>query len=273
MIRNITSLGEKEARLIINLRTTGKTVFDFADAKRASGETNARNVAQRLYALTKKGWLERLEKGRYLILPFEAGENRVYTAHEFIIAAHLVKPYYIGFRSALNYYGFTEQISKTVYVVTDRQKKSLELDGTVFRFVKFRQEKQFGITNVTIDTEKINISNKEKTIVDCLDRLGYAGGIAEVAKALVMGGQELDLDRLMDYSSRFDSKALAQRLGFLLECTGIAGEEVLAMIRHQTGRSYVKLDPMSPDRGRYMARWHLRVNVSDDAIVEWQASR
>ena len=273
MIRNITSLGEKEARLIINLRTAGKTVFDFSDAERASSERNARNIAQMLYALTKKGWLKRLEKGKYIILPFEAGEDRDYTAHEFIIAAHLVKPYYIGFRSALNYYGFTEQISKTVYVVTDRQKKSLELEGTVFQFVKFRQEKQFGITNITIDNEKVNISNKEKTIVDCLDRLGYAGGIAEVTKALVMGGQELELNRLVDYSSRFGSKALSQRLGFLLEFTGIASEEVMAMIRNQTGRSYVKLDPMSPERGRYIARWHLRVNVSDDAIGEWQVSK
>ncbi len=273
MIRNITSLGEKEARLIINLRTAGRTIFDFADAKTASGEMNARNIAQMLYALTKKGWLERLEKGKYLILPFEAGEERIYTAHEFIIAAHLVKPYYIGFRSALNYYGFTEQTTKTVYIVTDRQKKRLDLDGIVFQFIRFQQRKLFGITSVAIDTERINISDKEKTIIDCLDRLAYAGGIAEVAKALIMGSREIDFRKLADYSLKFGSKALAQRLGFLLECTEAADEEVLTTIRDQTGRSYAKLDPMSPDRGRYLARWHLRVNVSEEEIIEWKANR
>lgn len=134
------------------------------------------------------------------------------------------------------------------------------------------------IRNITSLGEKeakliINLRTGGKTVVDCLDRLGYAGGIVEVTKALLMGRQELDLNRLADYSLKFGSKAIAQRLGFLLECTEIAGEEVVTRIRTQTGRSYIKLDPMSPDRGRYIARWHLRINVSDDAIGEWQARR
>jgi len=270
LIRNITSLGEKEARLLIALRTAGKSIFTFADAKKVLSSSSERSIAQMLYALTKKRWLRRLEKGKYLILPFEAGEQRTYTAHEFIIAANLITPCYIGFRSALNYYGLTEQVSKTVYVVTDRQKKSLTVDTMTFKFVKLPQRKLFGTTKITIQEEKINISDKEKTIIDCLDHLEYAGGITEVAKGLWLAKDELDFGKLISYALRIEEKALIQRLGLLLEYFKLVDEELLASLCQRIGRGYVKLDTLSINQGRYLSKWYLRVNVPETVLTEWR---
>ncbi|MBU0617903.1 MAG: hypothetical protein KKI02_09315, partial [Planctomycetes bacterium] len=79
------------------------------------------------------------------ILPFEAGREREWTEHEFIIASYLIEPYYIGFRSALNYFGYTEQISRTVFIAsTSRKLKSLvEIWGVTYRFVLMSKRKFF----------------------------------------------------------------------------------------------------------------------------------
>jgi len=269
LIRNITSLGQKEAKLLINLRAQGKLVFSFKEAQRILGDSPKR-VGQLIYALVKKHWLERLEKGKYLILPFEAGEERAYTTHEFVIAANLTSPYYIGFRSALNFYGLTEQVSKTVYVATLRQKKELKVGGAVFRFVKVPEKKYFGVTQVTLQEEKVNISDLEKTIIDCLDHPEYAGGLTEVAKAIWFGREDLDLSKLVAYTDRFDEKALAQRLGFLLEFLEVADENILKRLAQLTGKAYVKLDLMGGEEGKYLAKWRLKVNLPKEGLTEWQ---
>ena len=81
-----------------------------------------RATAFLLHDLARKGWLRRLERGKYLILPLEAGMSGRYTEHEFIIAASLVTPYYIGFWTALNHYGYTEQFSATTFVAIPTRK-------------------------------------------------------------------------------------------------------------------------------------------------------
>ncbi len=263
-------MGEKEANLIIALRTEGKSIFTFTDAKKALKGSREKSLAQMLYVLSKKRWLQRLEKGRYLILPFEAGEQRTYTAHEFIIAANLITPYYIGFRSALNYYGLTEQVSKTIYIVTNKQKKSLAVDGTTFKFVKLARRKLFGTTKITIQEEKIALSDKEKTIIDCLDHLEYAGGITEVAKGLWLAKDELDFARLISYALRIEEKALLQRLGFLLEYFKLTDEKILTRLSQEIGKGYVKLDTLGAEQGRYLSKWRLRMNISEEVLTEWR---
>ena len=37
-----------------------------------------------------KGWLARIERGRYLIVPLEAGPDRVWTEDALVIASYLV---------------------------------------------------------------------------------------------------------------------------------------------------------------------------------------
>jgi predicted transcriptional regulator of viral defense system len=62
-----------------------------------------------LSRLEKKGWIECIEKGKYMIIPLGAEKGK-YTLNEFIIGALLVNPYCVAYWSALNFYGLTEQI-------------------------------------------------------------------------------------------------------------------------------------------------------------------
>jgi predicted transcriptional regulator of viral defense system len=80
-----------------------------------------------LSRLQERGFIERIEKGKYLIIPL-GSEKGKYTLHEFVIGSYLVQPYAISYWSALHHYGLTEQIPNTVFMQTTARKKRSLID-------------------------------------------------------------------------------------------------------------------------------------------------
>jgi len=274
MTNNARTLGKTGSDLLTEMTRQGKRIFTFKDAVRAYG-SSGQSLRELLSTLVKRGWLQRVEKGKYLILPFEAGREREWTEHEFIIASYLIQPYYIGFRSALNYYGYTEQVSRTVFIASTRRKlkSSLEISGVTYRFVSISERKLFGAKQISIDGYQVNISEPEKTIVDCLDQLRYCGGISEVAKALWYGRDELDLVKMAEYSRRNGNRAASQRLGYLIEMLGLKTEKAADILLQSISKRYAALDTLSEPKGKYIDRWKVIVNVPDDELSQWKEQR
>lgn len=274
MTNNARTLGKTGSDLLTEMTRQGKRIFTFKDAVRAYG-SSGQSLRELLSTLVKRGWLQRVEKGKYLILPFEAGREREWTEHEFIIASYLIEPYYIGFRSALNYYGYTEQVSRTVFIASTHRKlkSSLEISGVTYRFVSISERKLFGAKQISIDGYQVNISEPEKTIVDCLDQLRYCGGISEVAKALWYGRDELDLVKMAEYSRRNGNRAASQRLGYLIEMLGLKTEKAVDILLQSISKRYAALDTLSEPKGKYIDRWKVIVNVPDDELSQWKEQR
>jgi predicted transcriptional regulator of viral defense system len=270
MTQNIRSLGDIGSELLTQMSRQGKRLFTIEDAANAyeGGRSGLRKL---LYTLVKRGWLQRIENGKYLILPFEAGREGEWTEHEFIIASYLVEPYYVGFRSALNYYGYTEQTSRTVFVISTCRKlnPSLEISGVTYRFVYMNQRKFFGVTQLTVNGYSVNMSDREKTIVDCLDRLEYAGGITEVAKAISYGREELDFAKMAEYAVKAGNSAVSKRLGYLLEILEIKSETATGILQEKIGNSYALLDTLASRKGRHVQRWKVIVNIAENDISQW----
>ncbi|GAJ16306.1 unnamed protein product, partial [marine sediment metagenome] len=55
-----------------------------------------KSVQKVLYRLQQRGAIERIEKGKYLIIPLGAEKGK-YTLHEFVIGSLLVEPYSIAY--------------------------------------------------------------------------------------------------------------------------------------------------------------------------------
>jgi len=202
------------------------------------------------------GLVERLERGKYLVIPLSARKGG-YTLNEFVIGSELVEPYAISYWSALNHHGLTEQIPSTVFVQTTSRKKERDLNvfGVRYLIIKISESKFFGVEKVWIDNVSINITDREKTIVDCLDRPEYCGGVIEVAKAL--NNEVYDYDRLSRYAVNMKNSGVIRRLGFLCDYLGIP--IVLSAI---DSRNYLYLDPTMPKKGVTDRKWRLKVNIS-----------
>ncbi|MHA1300169.1 MAG: type IV toxin-antitoxin system AbiEi family antitoxin domain-containing protein [Candidatus Helarchaeota archaeon] len=208
-----------------------------------------------LSRLEKQGWIERIEKGKYIIIPLGAKKGE-YTLNEFIIGSVLVEPSAISYWSALNYYGLTEQIPTTIFVqtISRKNKQNLEIFGVKYKIIRIKKEKFFGIEKNWIDEFQINITDKEKTIVDCLDKPEYSGGIIEVAKALKYAN--FDFIKLSNYAIKIRNSGVIRRLGFLCDLLKI--QINLPKIKTQ---NYLYLDPTMPKKGDTNSNWRLIINL------------
>ena len=212
--------------------------------------------------LERRGYIKRVEKGKYIIVPLGANKEE-YTLHEFVIGSMLVKEYAIAYWSALNYYGFTEQIPQTVFVQATSRKKhqKVEIFGVKYGIVRVETKKFFGIRKEWIEDTQINITDKEKTIIDCLDKPQYSGGIVEVIKALKNNHKELDLKKLSQYANQIGKSAVSRRLGYICDLLNIKIKLPLP-----DAHNYLWLDPTMPKSGEKNSKWKLTININESAI-------
>jgi predicted transcriptional regulator of viral defense system len=263
------SLSNHEARLLTALAAAGRTVFTIKEARQTYGGNGA-DVARLLHRLSAKRWVERLERGKYRLIPLEAGPEAHWAEHEYLVAAALVQPYYLGYATALVYYGYTERQPRPVWIVTTRRKRPVTIEGVAYRFVTLSEHKFFGHTTIELLDSPVQIAEREKAIVDGFDHPEYCGGVIEPAKGLWFGGDELDLDRLVEYSQRLRNRVAMRRLGFWLERLEMGREGLLECLEAPKDRNYALLDPRGQSEGARDPRWRLIVNIPQRQLLEWR---
>lgn len=272
MMTQTRTLGLTETRLLNRLAADGHVVFSTAQARAALGN-GGQDINKLLYHLTRKRWLLRLEKGKYLILPLEAGIEGLYSAHEFVIAAHLIQPYAIAYASALSFHALSDLLPHTVFVATTRRKTEVTIEelGLRFRFITLAPYKFFGVQTVTIEDQPVQITTPSKTLVDGLDRPELCGGIVELAKGLKRyTGDNGNWAQLTTDAQRLGNRTVFKRLGYLVEVLGLEAGVWTDRWRAEISPGETLLDPRYGHRGPYHAGWNLRLNVDEEQLLEWQ---
>jgi predicted transcriptional regulator of viral defense system len=272
--RNIKTLGDTEARLLLTLASQGKQVFTTADAQVAVGGAR-RRVNKLLARLSEKRWVLRLRRGLYLILPFEAGVEGTYSVHPFRIIPYLATPYAVAYWTALGHYGYTEQIPGTIFVATTVDRASAELTieelGLTYRFVTIVPYKFFGHRRIWIEGQDVTITDRAKTVVDCLDHPEHCGGIVEAAKGLheSLARGEVSPSLLTEVAGRMQNRAIFKRLGYLAELLNLPVGAEIKRWRGALSTGYSRLDPLAGDYGSYDSRWQLRLNRTPADLTDW----
>ncbi|MFY9301436.1 MAG: type IV toxin-antitoxin system AbiEi family antitoxin [Candidatus Nitrosotenuis sp.] len=271
VVRNIV-LGPNENRLLLNLAASGKAVFTINEAQKILGSTIS-SVKHVLMGLTEKGRLQRIERGKYLLIPEEAGIERFWAEEPWIIVPHLVNEYYVGFWTAMNYWGMTEQIPYTVFVVTTRQKKKtiLKFGNQKFQFITFSRKKFFGFVEEKSTKTKFNISSKEKTIVDGLMHPEYCGGITEVTKAMWNVRKEINWNTVLDMAKQVGINVVLRRLGYLLQILELESNISESIKQNLNQYPYQYLDPSTiKTKIGYSNDYGLIVNITRDELLGWR---
>lgn len=216
-----------------------------------------------LSRMEKNGWIERIERGKYMILPLGTKKGK-YTLHEFVIGSMLVRPAVIAYWSALHHHGLTEQAPRTVFIQTTSRKgcSMKEVFGLEYQIIRIRPYKLFGSKKIILDETEVLVTDPEKTIIDCLDRPDLCGGVVEVAKAISSGSP--NMKKLADYASRIGNTGVGRRLGFLLDRYGESSPE----LARPKARNYLLLDPSMPSAGKKNGKWRLTVNLDDKSLGE-----
>jgi predicted transcriptional regulator of viral defense system len=239
-------------------------------------DTPPSTIPYLLKALADADWIIRLRRGLYAGTGRLPGEADV---PPFVIATSLVQPSAVAHLSALAHHGLTDQIPLVVSAITPRKvvlpsmrgpertegRHLWRAAGLDFRYVTIILERfSFGIETIWLDERfRVPITDRERTVLDLFALPRLFGGLGEGLSVLERAQGEIDIKRLVDYAIRYDSTAVAKRLGWSLEETGTDPSTLLCLLE-LSASGYSVLDPGRARRGRHDRRWMIIDNRTED---------
>ena len=226
------------------------------------------SIKKQVFRMVHEGLLLRIKDGVYYVIPYEK-DSKSYLPDWHLLAEPLAgNDYYVGYYSALQIHNLITQPSLKEQIVTNKQVRPsiIHIRDVPFQFICHNRKHYFGYKPIWIDSyNKVLCSDLEKTIVDCLYKPSYAGGIAEVAKAIYTAKDKIDYKKLLKYVLRFDSQSVIKRLGYLMETGGIENPIIQALQLHKT-MTLTSLDDELPDKGAITSRWMIRKNIDKETL-------
>lgn len=228
-----------------------------------------RGTAQQMARWVQQGWLTRIRRGLYASVPLEARTADTVIEDPWVIAARIFEPCYIGGWSAAEHWGLTEQIFRTIVIMTTRKVSAsrTKIQTTEFWVKKISKSHFFGAKIIWRGRIQVHVSDPTKTVVDLLDDPAIGGGARMVESIFraYLASSNKDLKRLVEYADRMKNGAILKRVGYLLERSGEGNPSLLSAIRDRLTQGNAALDPKLPS-GRLITRWRLWIPQSRGEI-------
>ena len=195
-----------------------------------------------LERLFKKGFIERVEKGRYTCI-----------SDAIVIANHIIYPSYISFFTAASIKGYTEQIPRTIQLATTFHKRDITFHENVIQFIALPPWGFYGYSKQRRDSFTTFIVDDEKLVIDILLRPKTVGNFEEIIE--IIKNAKIEEKKMMEFVRRIKNLSLLKRLGYILEKhRGIDISNIVSI----KDRNYISLNPFKKS-GRYTDRkWRIK---------------
>ncbi|MCD8307528.1 MAG: hypothetical protein LUD51_04820 [Clostridia bacterium] len=127
------------------------------------------------------------------------------------IAQALFPGSYCAYHTALEYYGLTTQIFKDVQIACREPVKPVSVRGLDYAGVVVDYED--GVDSI-VNCSPLRITDKERTLVDCMDRMDLCGGLNELKLAVYLytGSDE---EKLLKHLRHYNDGLLYKKAGYL----------------------------------------------------------
>lgn len=185
----------RPSEIIETFKENGKRVFNLSEYAIMADKSNKYSSL----ILAKNKEVRRIEGGKFYI----KGTN-IYE-----IASNIVYPSYISLFSALRYYNLTTQIFNTIFVLSARSHKTIELEDYRIKFIRLNKERIFGYVN----KDGIYIASIEKAIADCI----YFNLPEEYIKRALAEAETIDYKKLFTYAYFMKNEKLLLRLSRMIK--------------------------------------------------------
>lgn len=226
-------------------------VFELKDICKLTGNINTAKSLIRNLLLN--GYIKRIKHNLYAVCDV-AFRNTIPSQYE--IASKIKKDAYISYHSALEYYGVKNQVFYQVYVATEKRFPDFEFEGITYKYINSKYN--FGI----MQERSVRVTDKERTVIDCIDRPELAGGNEElfVCLELMIG---LDEDKMLQYLKQYNSPRLYAKVGFMLELLnehfGLS-EKMIEECRKNIHQGTCYFDSETrKQKSKYISKWNLIV--------------
>jgi len=260
-IYNATPLSRREVRLLSGWERERRLFVTIQDIRKLVGGAAGADVARQL---VRKRALQRLRGGSYLVRPFRALVRAAAPSTPVAVEALLHdESHYLGGLWALSFHGLSEQSYASLLdaFVTHRLAPRRLGAGRVRFHALSKSAFGYGIATSEIEGMPVHLSDRERTVLDAFAHPRLFGGLGRAVEIAGAHLRELDRKRLLQYAIAGSRPSTCQRLGVLLERSGVSAR-TLAPLRaraRQTG-SLLSMNPDVRRAGRVNRRWNVVEN-------------
>lgn len=228
-------------------------------------QLNSVQAAKRLAWFNKKGWLERIRQGVYIAIPLDSLISDIVPEEPFAIATQVFSPCYIGGINAANYWDLTEQLFRTVTVMTEKkvQNRKPVLAGTEYILHTLKPQYFYGLKTVWLADVKVKISDPTRTLVDMLMFPDFCGGLRFIVDVLenYFKSDMKNIEQFIEYLAKAPNGAALKRLGYLLELKFPDEQRLIEYCAQNLTTGYAKLNPAQPCE-KLVTKWRVWVPES-----------
>lgn len=155
----------------------------------------------------------------------------------------------------------------TIFISSPSRIRNVKIKNIEFMFVFCNIKRFWGFKKLWVTKqEKCFVSDIEKTILDCLFQPKYCGGISEIVKGIWLKRDDINYDRLLKYSQKFEKKSAIKRLGYILQILNVNERTISFLQQLSSDNSYSPLEPLIPKLGRHNSQWGLILNVNGEEL-------
>lgn len=208
-------------------------LFELKDVTALTGKTRSAQELLRNYA--KRELVVQIRRNLYSVTDLA---TKATMANKFEIGSHISPSSYISYHSALEYHGIAHQLFFNLYVSSYSRFNDFAFEDIHYYYCKSNLSE--GIETPSMDS-KVKVTNIERTVIDCLDRIDRAGGFEEFIHSLAMLTY-LNETKLLDYLEVYNKAFLYKKTGFVLDFFRNELKLTTGFINlcHQKGAAHVK---------------------------------
>jgi len=264
--------GPVSSNLILSLYESNKLIFTPKDVEDITG-LKGKHLYRFIQQLINREVILRLRQGKYFVIPQEIGRESKYIGNWYLVAREIANShlYYISHYSAMDLHNMLTQPLMKIYITSPKQerRKRRTIGNVPFEFIYQKREKIWGVQEIWItNTEKARVSELERTILDCLSKPKYSGGILEVVKGIGIQKEKINFSKLLDYIKKFNSNVVAKRMGYILEALRIGDANFINELKRYINNKYYILDPILTKNDSFKNDWKLIANISKDELFK-----
>ena len=226
-------------------------IFTLSDLSDPLGRSVS-SLASMLQRWQRQGLAMQIRRNLYCMVDPVSGQP---TMSKYEIGSRLAASAYISYHTALEFHGIAHQPFNEVMVSCKSRVTPFSFDNIDYNIFHDKIGTEGVITPK--GNPLVRVTDLERTLLDCFDRIDRAGGIEELLhcmEAVVL----LDENKLYDYLKLYNKSFLYQKTGFLLE--------------QIKDRSHISDEFIDTCRimGKNHVKWLTNSDESDTFIKEWQ---
>ncbi|MDD3178184.1 MAG: hypothetical protein PHR26_01565 [Candidatus ainarchaeum sp.] len=213
-----------------------------------------------LKQLKDKGYLLNLKKNNYI-------KKDIFSINDLFEIATNLYPGYISFSSALFYYGLIDYHPFNIYISTNKKSKNIKLYEYNLKYINTNFYNDF------IRIDNIYISSLEKTIFDCFNKFKYIGSYSILSKAIYLGSNKINWNKLLLIYKKYSSKRQNQITGYILDIllknTNLKIPNYFLKYLLSQDKSNTYLLNINNKKSKYIDKWKLKDNLGEKNIIDW----